>query len=132
MKFKNRVKRLADILEKLGVAGLAIWLFLWLCLWPVWLAVQFWLWRMSDAAVGYFCDNRLRLFGLGFISATTKLVSQKKPPLKGTFLLPTHVYTVNHRLRRNPANATRSLFSGNQCPDLVWIWEFTVWDCFHM
>ncbi|MBQ7456573.1 MAG: hypothetical protein IJS54_03060 [Desulfovibrio sp.] len=27
MEFKNRIKRLSDILEKLGVAGLAIWLF---------------------------------------------------------------------------------------------------------
>ena len=27
MEVKNRIKRVADILEKLGVAGLAIWLF---------------------------------------------------------------------------------------------------------
>lgn len=27
MKYKNRLKRVADALEKLGVAGMAIWLF---------------------------------------------------------------------------------------------------------
>ena len=27
MKYKNHIKRVADILEKLGLAGIAVWLF---------------------------------------------------------------------------------------------------------